>query len=456
MSTKKKYKINKNRSGGKVIASGGFGCVFKPALSCKNGTPKVNGVSKLMSLKHAENEYNEINLIKHKLNMIPNYKNYFLIDEIDKLCVPDELSDADKGNFTDKCTALQKDGFTAQNINDSLNKLRVLSMPNGGITVKDYIYKDKSLNQIQQLNKKLIELLKNGIVPMNETGIYHGDIKDTNILVDTTVQPRLIDWGLTTEYPIKKQISNYHFSWPVQWNNKSLQFNLPFSVILFSANFLKQYNEYIDEYGMPNEDDLLNIKNLDSFIVDYLYFWMEEERGIGHIVTINAIVEIIYNLDKSKDKTDKIQKETQNEYVVVYVKTIEIIVMYIRKILIKYTTKHTQFDTISIDNYLNEVFIHNIDKWGFVSAYLPFLKMSKKDNLDKYKNEKLFQIIKDIFIFLYETSDRPIIEQEITDKLSAVNQIIGGKKTRKLRMYRSSHKKQKTKNKKTKTHKTKF
>ena len=30
--TKKNYKINK---GGKVIASGGFGCVFNPALKCQ-------------------------------------------------------------------------------------------------------------------------------------------------------------------------------------------------------------------------------------------------------------------------------------------------------------------------------------------------------------------------------------------------------------------------------------
>jgi serine/threonine protein kinase len=438
MSTKKKYKkykINKIRSGGQVIASGGFGCVFKPALACKNGARKVNGVSKLMTVTHAEDEYNEITLIKHKLNKIPNYAKYFLIDKIDKLCIPAELSDADKGNFTEKCSALQKDNFTAQNINDSLNKLRVLSMPNGGITVKDYIYDSKSLNQIQELNKKLIELFKNGIVPMNEKGIYHSDIKDTNILVDTTLQPRLIDWGLTTEYPIKHK---QRFAWPLQWNNKSIQFNLPFSVILFSDEFIEQYNDYVREYGMPNDADSLNMENLDSFIVDYLYWWMESGRGVGHISTINAIVEILYNLAKSTHATDKIKKGTTDEYVVVYVKTIEIITIYIRKILIKYTREKNA--KLAVDDYLNKVFIKNIDKWGFVSAYLPFLKMSKKDNLDKYKNEKIFNIIKDIFLFLYETSDRAITEQEITDKLSDINQLMGGKGTQKTKKTKKTKK----------------
>jgi hypothetical protein len=193
---------------------------------------------------------------------------------------------------------------------------------------------------------------------------------------------------------------------------------------------LNQYNEYVNEYGMPDKDDNINIENLDLFIVDYLYWWMESSRGVGHISLINAIVEMIYDLNKYKDHTDKIKKETQegakDEYVVVYVKTIEIITIYIRKILIKYTTKHVQFDTISIDNYLNNVFINNIDKWGFVSAYLPFLKMASKDNLDKYNNEKVFNIIKDLFIFLYETSDRAITETEITSRLNVLNQLVGG------------------------------
>ena len=56
------YKINKKNKtikhkkskGGKVLASGGFGCVFTPALKCEGETKRAIGkVTKLMSEKHA-------------------------------------------------------------------------------------------------------------------------------------------------------------------------------------------------------------------------------------------------------------------------------------------------------------------------------------------------------------------------------------------------------------------
>ena len=72
---KKTLRKNKNgkkgKNGGKVLASGGFGCVFTPALRCeKSKTRKRNGVSKLMTNKHAIKEYNEIVQIKEKLKKV--------------------------------------------------------------------------------------------------------------------------------------------------------------------------------------------------------------------------------------------------------------------------------------------------------------------------------------------------------------------------------------------------
>ena len=51
----------KSAIGGKVIASGGFGCVFNPALKCQGKkTRGKNRISKLLTKKHALSEYNEI------------------------------------------------------------------------------------------------------------------------------------------------------------------------------------------------------------------------------------------------------------------------------------------------------------------------------------------------------------------------------------------------------------
>ena len=41
--------MSKILKGGKVIASGGFGCIFKPALKCKGKDERAkDGITKLM------------------------------------------------------------------------------------------------------------------------------------------------------------------------------------------------------------------------------------------------------------------------------------------------------------------------------------------------------------------------------------------------------------------------
>ena len=75
-------KKNTNSKGGKVIASGGFGCVFNPALRCKGTTKREKGkITKLMTKKNAMKEYEEINGIKKKLDDIKNYQDYLQLKE---------------------------------------------------------------------------------------------------------------------------------------------------------------------------------------------------------------------------------------------------------------------------------------------------------------------------------------------------------------------------------------
>jgi len=67
MTENNKYnKYNKNNKnnkyGGNVMASGGFGCVFNPALRCKGKNREKNKISKLMTKTHAMREYNEISV----------------------------------------------------------------------------------------------------------------------------------------------------------------------------------------------------------------------------------------------------------------------------------------------------------------------------------------------------------------------------------------------------------
>ena len=183
-------KINNkiNRSGGNALTSGGFGCLFKPALKCKNTNFEYdpNLVTKLMTKKHANDEFNQIQTFKSILEHIPNYQNYFLVDGFSK-CEPAELTADDLKDFDENCKALKKKNFTETNINYNLNKILALNMPDGGIDVDDYIMsiKDKTslANFYINLNTSLVNLLVNGIEPMNKEYLYHCDVKGSNILV---------------------------------------------------------------------------------------------------------------------------------------------------------------------------------------------------------------------------------------------------------------------------------
>lgn len=239
-------KNNKNKSsrnrlgkalGGRVIGSGGFGCVFDPALKCEGSSEREpKKISKLMTEKHAIKEYEKINLIKEKLKDIHNHKKYYLLYDI-TLCRPAALTSKDLINYVGKCKTLEKDGITKEKVNSNLDKLMLLNILNGGIPVDDYIYSQGAIGNLKNFNNRMIELLLYGIVPMNKKFIFHSDIKDSNILVKEEqgkLLTRLIDWGLATEYePFKDN------EFPLEWRNRPLQFNVPFSIIIFSDFLLK-------------------------------------------------------------------------------------------------------------------------------------------------------------------------------------------------------------------------
>jgi serine/threonine protein kinase len=244
------------RIGGKMLASGGFGCVFRPALKCQGKTMRdPNKVSKLMSSKHANEELKEIENMKNKLMGIPNYQDYYLVEDF-SICKPAELEKEDLQNF-DKCHALSKPTsqihtndknthLTVNDVNNNLNDLLILNMPFGGIPIDDFVKNNISNKSLMnKLNDKLLELLIHGIVPLNRNHIYHNDIKDSNVLVrmnkqgqkNINMKTRLIDWGLSCSYKPNNQL-------PKPWANRPFQFNVPFSVILFTDLFEKSFNTF--------------------------------------------------------------------------------------------------------------------------------------------------------------------------------------------------------------------
>ena len=405
--------------GGKVIASGGFGCVFSPALKCKGAKIRrgKNRISKLLTKKHALEEYNEIQIIKKKLDKIPNYENYFLLNDFD-ICKPAKLNKNDLNNFKSKCTALPKDKITQKNINESLDLVLSLNMPNGGLPIDDFLLKNNSYKILINLNNTLINLLNNGIIPMNQNNIYHCDIKDSNILIDNSsgFKTRLIDWGLSTEY-----VPDIDQLFPKTWRNRPFQFNVPFSIIIFSDLFIEKYSKYIKENGE------LNHTSLKPFIINFINLWLKE-RGTGHYSYINNIMLMLFSNDLGNNTTI-----IENNFALPY------ICDYIIEVLINFTN-YRKDGTLNLRIYLDTVFIKIVDIWGFIIAYLPILE-ALFDNYNKLNEMemKLFETLKNIFIkYLFTPRIIPIKINELTNDLNGLNKIINVKGIRMINKKTSS------------------
>jgi len=395
--------MNQPKKGGKVIASGGFGCIFNPALKCKNKDKRQeDSITKLMKKKHTKREYDTIMKFKKLLDGIPNYSNYFLIDGF-STCDPDTLNKEDLENFNKKCSALKKIDLTEKNVNSSLDKLSALNMPYGGVDVGNYIESVKlDFGKMVTLNNSLINLLVNGIIPMNNTGVLHCDIKEANILVKEEktgeLMTRLIDWGLSTTFNAEKKV-------PEPLTDRPFQYNVPFSNILFNDTFPKMYSEFLKKN--PNPSYFL----LRSFVVNYVVFWIDD-RGPGHFKTLNGIF---------KDLFEKSLVNLENKFkddLIEFDYTFYFIFEYITEILFKFT-KNNKFDSME---YFSSVFVKNIDVWGFIMTYLPILE-KLYDHFDELSEPeiKIIDKIKNIILFCIESSTEPIEINKLVEHLKELN-----------------------------------
>ena len=342
----------------KVIAFGSSGCVFYPALKCNGIKASPNIVSKLMRNREANKEYENIMHIRSKVSEIPDYEDYFLLDVVK--CKPKPLTEAQL-----KELLICKPLF-AEDINESINDFTVLNMPYGGPPIDDYIYDSGSFEKIYEVHTGLAKLLVNGIIPMNKLNIYHCDIKDSNVLIDTKV--RLIDWGLYVEYE-----SNGSF--PQIWRNRPLQFNVPFSIILFTDDFIQKYAKYKSEEGEYNES------KLQQFVVKYVM----EEIGAKHYDFIKEIMKLLF---LNSGQLEESEIETL---------TIEFIVNYIVKILV-----HFKEDWMR--EYLDNVYTKTVDIWGLIIAYYPILEVLSISHSKLTKVElKIYNQLQFIFVnYLYD------------------------------------------------------
>ena len=400
---------NQSFKGGKVIGSGGFGCIFDPPLKCKNKKRGTNltkqQITKLMKKKYTTKEYTEVQKFYRLLKDIPNFSHYYLVDDF-STCVPDELTQTDLKDFNKKCGALKKMQITASNINESinLNKLLALNMPYGGADVSKFIKENlHNASKMIELNNSLCKLLEYGIIPMNKRGVYHCDLKSANILVreeDGVLYTRIIDWGLSTSYKEGETI-------PKVLSNRPFQYNVPFSNVIFTTLFTSMYKDFLKT---NKNADFYTVR---TFVINYILEWIEK-RGPGHLKTMNTIIKSLFEKDL-KDVEESFKRE-----LIEYDYTFYFIFEYITKILVKFT-RDGEFDKMS---YFNEVFLHNIDLWGLVTSYIPIIEGIINTNKKATPTtNSILNKVKQLILVVIDADDHPINVSELLDKLKALNDV---------------------------------
>ena len=338
---------NHKQFGASAIASGGYGCVFNPALLCKGEKIRTQGISKLLIKKHANQEINEIKKFVPLIEQIPNYNNFFIISHISS-CIPDKLDQNDFINFNPTCNKIiSRVNVTEHNINNNLNKFKILNIPYGGSHIFNY-FKTFNKEIFDTFNNSLLLLLTGGILPMNAINIYHFDLKMDNMVIDNLNTIRIIDWGLAG-------IQN-NKNIPEQALNRPIQFNCPITNILLNKDVRQLIKKALLDIKSPALESNTYLKY--EYILPLLNKLMPEIYNLQYEGHLSYMKHFYVKYYKAKgnyqiNNDDHLFKS--------------IIIRYLAKAIITYTNKNTY--EFSSEKYFNDVYKKTVDIFGFMTCY---------------------------------------------------------------------------------------
>jgi hypothetical protein len=379
-------------SGGIPIYPGGFSCVFKPQLKCKsknkirkNKTRRNNydktGISKLLFKQYARMEMDNIHLFYNALKSIPKSHKYFLFTK-SKLCSPAKISKRDLEGFDNMCTSFTNHEINESNINANIDSLRLINMPNAGVSVNEWLFnKPLTSARIILFNKLMSELIVNAIVPMNKMGVIHNDVKEDNILISlskTNPRPTIIDWGISG-------ISTSHDPIPEIIMNRYISISNPFSSIIFTSDFMMSYSEFLQTHNNPSSPSFQ--QELSSFALSqYLKF-----KDIGHYSHIEQFFIAAYTFQKklmdmnpNPNPNPNVDEEAYEAQIIEHTYH-KYAAAYIADVLLHFTEFDQEAGTgtgrFQYAKYFTKVYIFNCDIWGSMCCYNVFFSIIKEPEM---------------------------------------------------------------------------
>ena len=392
--------------GGKVIGSGTYGCVFKPPLKCEGDTQRPqNYISKVMETRNANDEDREIKSILNLVKDIPNHEDYYMVSGV-TLCKPQLPTISDYKDYNEKCHALLRKEIKSWDFGKALGKgkIMMLQIPDGGASIENLFIEPLTESEFSDINRALIKVMVNGIVPLNNSNTLHMDIKGGNIVYSKRdKKAKLIDWGLAIHFddPTIAPIQDLE--------QYSIMVNQPFTRLLFYTDFQRDLNNFSKSHtisSIPNKTYETLLPIYTKFLRDN-YFTDEKTKreqvfdrhfdGIGHLDYILGI--LIRSLGSPKSGLDLIAQQIASAY-------------------LRFSFKDGIRNNFDENAFFYQVFRHNCDIHGFLYSY--YDATFSNNRLDRIIRKDIMSVLIK-YLFSIDYSDKRFPIEEIATRLRAID-----------------------------------
>lgn len=440
---KKREKVSRRtKKGGRAVAFGSYGCVFKPALRCKDQTerpdkPDTKYISKLMKNYTADDEYEIIKRTSKLIKKIPNYRNYFVIDDI-TMCKPAPLDSEDNIDLKMCKSTLGMRGNTISKT--LLNQLKVITAPDMGVDIAKAIKNmnneldsvsdaDKEMlvkENLIKLNNQLILLLKNAVEPMNAEYIVHNDLKGHNIMtsyvslrdVDKNFNyAKMIDFGLMEQVDIRDSGQGI-----IDAVMSVVMFNGPMYSVIMSTSFLEMMRDEIEQLYPDDETRYSKVmmdmhseentfaKQLLTPIKSYV---MRTLKGTDHWSHVK------YEFEWCKEN---MTSNMNHQFEFVY--AMNILIGFLRILSINSNTGEV---LMAVPAYYRDVLRYNIDIVGTISSFNTLTtRLFNNDYLKKSMNDVIARYATFIYKYKYNYNyaGRRIDMKELVRDIELLNWVL--------------------------------